>query len=100
MRGVVAALAVLGACFAAAVAYAANGILSTGESNSHQTPLLVAQLIVAVVGLLRASLFARALVRRRDLQALIWLVISLFVYLGWAVLNDAAVHGWAGLKVF
>ena len=93
-------IAVFGACFAAFIAYATNAIGSTDEAGSHQTPLLIAQLIVAVVGLLPAGLFARAIVRRKDSQAIVWLVIGLLVYLAWGVLNDAAVHGWGHLKIF
>jgi hypothetical protein len=33
-------------------------------------------------------------------QALVWLVIGPLVYLGWGLLSDAAIHGWAHLKVF
>jgi hypothetical protein len=68
--------------------------------GSHETPLLITQLIIAVIGLFPAGLFARALVRRLDPQAVMSLVIGLVIYLGWGVLNDAAVHGWANLKVF
>lgn len=100
MRNVGAVGAVLAACVAAFIAYATNGVLSTEESGSHETPLLIAQAIVGLVGLLPVGLFARALVRRRDFQAVVWLCIGVVVYLVWGLLNDAAVHGWANLKVF
>ena len=88
------------ACLGTAIACIADAIGSTNEAGSHQTSLLVTQLIIAVVGLLPAGLFARALVRRKDLQAVVWLVIGTLVYLGWGLLNDAAVHGWEHLKIF
>jgi hypothetical protein len=100
MRIVGAVVAVLAACFAAFIAYLANGLMSSGDAGSHETPLLIAQLVIAITGLLPAGLFARALVRRLDFQAVVWLVISVLVNLGWGVFNDAAVHGWANLKVF
>lgn len=100
IRAVGATVAMLAACFAALIAFATNGILSTGESGSHESTLLIVQLIVGVVGLVPAGLFARALVRRSDLHAVVWLGASVVVYLGWGVLNDAAVHGWANLTVF
>lgn len=92
--------AMIAACFAAIIACATNGILSTEESYSHETTLLIAQLAVAAVGLLPAGLFARALIRRNDSQAVVWLVLGIVVYVAWGVLNDAAVHGWANLRVF
>jgi hypothetical protein len=88
------------ALFAAFIAYVTNGLLSTGEVGSHETPLLIWQLIVALVGLLPAGWFVWALYRRSDRQALLWLVTGMVVYLAWGVLNDAAVHGWSNLKVF
>jgi hypothetical protein len=96
----VAIFVVFAACLATAIAYVADAIGSTDEAGSHQTPLLVTQLIIAVVGLIPAGLFARALVRRKDLQAVVWLVIGTLVYLGWGLFNDAAVHGWEHLKIF
>ena len=96
----VAILVVFAACLATAIAYIADAIGSTNEAGSHQTPLLLTQQIIAVAGLLPAGLFARALVRRKDPQAVVWLVIGILVYLGWGLFNDAAVHGWAHLKIF
>ena len=88
----VAIFVVFAACLAAAIAYIADAIGSTNEAGSHQAPLLLTQLIIAAVGLLPAGLFARALVRRKDVQAVVWLVIGILVYLGWGLFNDAALH--------
>ena len=76
-----ATVAVLAACFAAVVAWAANAIGSIDEAQSHETSLLIAQLVVAVGGLLPVALFARALVRRRDRQAAVWFVIAILAQL-------------------
>jgi hypothetical protein len=88
------------ALFAAFIAYITNALLSTGDVGSHETPLLIWQLMVALVGLLPAGLFVWALYRRGDRQALLWLVTGMMVYLAWGVLNDASVHGWSNLEVF
>jgi hypothetical protein len=85
---------------AAYFALVTDAVLSTSEPGSHGTPLLTGQLIVAIVGLLPAGLLAPALDRRDDLQAVVWLVIAIVVYLAWGVLNDASVHGWSNLQVF
>jgi hypothetical protein len=45
------------------------GLLSTGDSGSQGTPLPTGQIVVALVGLLPAGLFARALYQRNDLPA-------------------------------
>ena len=92
--------AVAAALFAAFIAYITNGVLSTGDAGSHGTPLLTGQLVVAIAGLVPAALFARALYLRDDRQAVNWLCVAIGFYLAWGVLNDAAVHGWSGLKVF
>lgn len=100
-RRVAVEIAVIGAALIAAfLAYITNGLLSTGDAGDHETPLLIWQLKVALTGLLPAVLFAWALHRHRDRQALLWLVTGIVVYLGWGVLNDASVHGWSHLKVF
>lgn len=83
---------VLAALFATLIAYITNGLLSTDEAGSHEAPLLVEQLIVAIVGLLPAGLFSRAIYRHHDLQALLWLAAGMLVYLAWGALNSASVH--------
>jgi hypothetical protein len=94
-------IAVIGAALIAAfLAYLTNGLLSAGDAGDHETPLLIWQLIIALAGLPPTVLFAWALHRHRDRQALLWLVTGIVVYLGWGVLNDASVHGWSHLTVF
>ena len=100
VRMMIATIAVVAAGVTAVLAWATNAIGSGNELGSHETPLLVAQLVVAVIGLIAAGLFARALSLRADRLAAAWLIAGLLLFLVWGVLNDAAVHGWANLKVF
>ena len=62
---------VAAALFSAFIAYITNGLLSTGDAGRHETPLLIWQLIVALVGLVPAGLFVWALSRRSDRKALL-----------------------------
>jgi hypothetical protein len=55
------------------------------------------QLAVAVVGLVPTALFAYAVSSGRKRLALGALAAGVLCYLGWALLNDAAVHGWQHL---
>jgi hypothetical protein len=89
----VAVLAAAG--FALFVALITAAVLSTNESNSRQTPLLVAQLVVAVVGLIPAGLFAFSYYRAVP-SARVWFVIGVAMYIAWGILNNAAVHGAPG----
>ena len=36
---------------------------------------------------------------RRSRRALVWLGIGIAIYVAWAVLLDAAIHGWDDLKL-
>jgi hypothetical protein len=87
------------ALFAAFIAFITNALLSTGDAGSHKTPLLIWH-IVALAGLLPAGAVVRALFRRKDRLAFVWVVIGMGVYLAWGVLNDASVHGWSNLAEF
>jgi hypothetical protein len=98
LRGAIGVAAASAAAFAAFIAYLTNGLLSTGDVGSHETPLLIWQLVVALVGLVPAGLFTWALCTRRDRQARLWLATGIVIYLAWGVLNDASVHGWSHLK--
>ncbi len=60
---------------------------------------LVAQLVVATLGLGAAALLLANAVRDRPRRATRWLVVGLALYVGWAFLNDAAVHGWQSLRL-
>jgi len=41
----------------------------------------------------------RAFLEQRVGQALVWLVLALCLYATWAILLDAATHGWHKLKL-
>jgi uncharacterized BrkB/YihY/UPF0761 family membrane protein len=55
------------------------------------------QLTLAVVGLVPAGLLVYAVASGRKRLALGALAAGVLCYLGWALLNDAAVHGWQHL---
>jgi hypothetical protein len=93
LRNAVGIAVALAAVFAAFIAYLTNGLLSTGDSGSHETPLLIWQLIIAITGLLPAGLFTWTVCTWRDRQARLWLATGIAVYLAWGLLNDASVHG-------
>lgn len=100
MRGVIAAAVVLAACAAVLVAYVTLAELGSGDSGSHPTPLLVAQMAVAAAGLVPVAVLARLIVRGFRRSAFVAGAVAVLVYLAWGVLNDASVHGWGHLKVF
>jgi hypothetical protein len=56
--------------------------------------LMNAQLVTAIAGLLSAGGLVWAVWSKRRRVAVAMLVVGVAVYAGWAVLNDAAVHGW------
>ena len=58
-----------------------------------------AQLAVAVAGLAPLLLLAWASWRGQR-YAWIWLAVAALTYLAWALLADAAVHGWDDLRFF
>lgn len=99
-REVAAFAAVSGAFIAAGVGYFTWGELGYNGVRSHPTPLLVAQLVVALGGLVPAGLFAYSLIEAHKRRAVVFGVALLVTYLAWGVLNDAAVHGWDALQVF
>jgi len=60
---------------------------------------VVAQSVVSIIGLIGAGLMLRAFLEQRVGQALVWLVLALCLYATWAILLDAATHGWHKLKL-
>ncbi len=59
-----------------------------------------AQLVLAFIGAVPVALLLYAAIRGRRRLALSALIAAAIIYLGWGVLNDAAVHGWQHLRVF
>jgi hypothetical protein len=100
--GLLAAVGALGAaCFAVLAATAAGWLACENEGTEAcaRQDLASTQHTVALVGLVPAIVLvvAAALGKRR--LALIALAVAVPLYLGWAVLLDAAVHGWDDLKL-
>jgi hypothetical protein len=99
-RVFISAVLLIAALVGAFFAYLTWSLLSTGDSGDHTTPLLNAQLIVGVAGLLPVSLLGYAIVRRLRRTTIALTIASAATYLAWGLLNDAAVHGWGHLAVF
>jgi hypothetical protein len=96
------ALALLGgAVFALLVAGAANWLACENEGTPAcaRQDLAFGQYILAMIGLVPAlALMVAAAVRKKWLAALA-LTVGLPLYLAWAVLLDAAIHGWDDLTL-
>lgn len=70
-----------------------------GSEACGRQELATAQLVVALMGVSAAlAVVAQAWRGRRTLFA--WLAIEALIYFVWALLADAAVHGWDDLKFF
>ena len=99
---VLVALALLGgAVFALLVALATNWLAceNQGTPACARQGLAGTQLTVAIVGLVPASVLFLAVLFRRRRLAVAAVVVGVPLYLTWAVLLDAAVHGWDDLKL-
>jgi hypothetical protein len=100
---VIGALALLGAAgFAVLVGAATEWLACENEGTpacSRQN-LASAQFTLALIGLVPAFTLVLAAVFRKRLLALASIVLGAALYLAWALLLDAAVHGWDDLKLF
>lgn len=100
--GVLAALAAFGAaCFAVLVASVADWLACENEGTEacKRQDLASDQQVVAIIGLVPAVvLVVAAALGKRRLAALA-LVVGVPLYLTWAILLDAAVHGWDDLRL-
>jgi hypothetical protein len=100
--GLLAAVGVFGAaCVAVLAATAVDWLACENEGTPAcaRQDLASTQQMVALVGLVPAVVLivAAALGKRR--LALLALAIGVPLYLAWAVLLDAAVHGWDDLNI-
>jgi hypothetical protein len=99
---VLVALALLGgACFAAFVSAVWNWLACENQRTPacERQDLASTALTVAIVGIVPAvALVAAAALGKRRL-ALVALVVGGATYIAWAVLLDAAVHGWDDLRL-
>lgn len=89
--------AAFGACLAVWVAAISKRLIC---ESSCRTSLMDAQLLVALIGIIPIGLLLFAAIRGRRRLALSSLIAAVIIYLGWGVLNDAAVHGWQHLRIF
>lgn len=89
-----------GACFTLLPAGAWKWLAceNQGTPACERKPLADAQFVVACVGVAPA-IFLVWDTMRRSRRALVWLGIGIAVYVAWALLLDAAVHGWDDLKL-
>jgi hypothetical protein len=96
------ALALLGgAVFALLVAGAANWLAceNQGTPACARQDLAFGQFILAMIGLVPALLLVVAVAVRKRWVATLALAVGVPLYLAWAVLLDAAVHGWDDLRL-
>jgi hypothetical protein len=96
------ALALLGgAAFAFLVAGVVNWLACENEGTEacSRQDLASAQFILAMIGLVPALVLvvAAALGKRR--MAVLALSVGVPLYVAWAILMDAAIHGWDDLKL-
>jgi hypothetical protein len=90
-----------GAVCAFLVAGAADWLACENEGTPacNRQDLAHTQFILAVIGLVPALVLVVAAALRRKWLAAVTLGIGVPLYLAWAVLLDAAVHGWDDLKL-
>jgi hypothetical protein len=66
--------------------------------NCTENDLVDIQLAIALVGLVPVTMLVDSVWRPRSRGVVrLWAALSVLVYVSWAVLNDAAVHGWNDL---
>lgn len=96
------ALALLGgAIFALLVAGAANWLACENEGTPAcaRQDLAFGQYVLAMIGLVPAFVLVVAVAVQKRWLATLALVVGVPLYLVWALLLDAAVHGWDDLKL-
>jgi hypothetical protein len=83
------------------VAWAVNWLACENEGTEAcaRQDLAYAQYIVAIVGLVPAVALVLAVALKKRWLAALALAVGVPLYLAWAVLLDAAVHGWDDLKL-
>ena len=96
------ALALLGG---AVFAFLAAGVVNWLACENQGTPacarqeLALGQFVLAVIGLAPALVLFVAVALGKKRLAALALAVGVPLYLAWAVLLDAAVHGWDDLKL-
>jgi hypothetical protein len=89
-----------GACFTVLPAGAWKWLACENEGSEAcgRKPLADAQFMVACIGIAPAILLVWDTFRSNR-RALLWLGLGAAIYVTWAVLLDAAIHGWDDLKL-
>jgi hypothetical protein len=96
------ALPLLGsAVFALLVAGAVNWLACENEGTPacDRQDLAFGQFVLAVIGLVPAFVLVVAVAVQKKWLAALALAVGVPLYFAWAVLLDAAVHGWDDLKL-
>jgi hypothetical protein len=102
VASVVLALALVGgACMAVVVAAAWNWVACENEGSEAcgRQQIAATQLIVALVGVVPAVALVVTVALGRRRFAGVVLSVGVATYAAWAVLLDAAIHGWDDLKL-
>ena len=97
-----AALVALGAaCFAVMAATAVDWLACENEGTEAcgRQDLASTQQVVAIIGLIPAIVLVVAGARGNQRLTVLALLVGLPLYVGWAILVDAAVHGWDDLTL-
>jgi hypothetical protein len=89
-------LAVCVAVFGAFFGWVVYAIAKSADGNYDGTVSTetTAQFILGWVGIFPALMTAYFVFKERNRQAVAALTVGVIVWAGWAILNDAAVHGW------
>ena len=90
-----------GACFAVMFATAVDWLACENEGTPacERQDLASTQQAVALIGLVPAIVLVVAGARGNRRLTVLALVVGLPLYVGWAILVDAAVHGWDDLTL-
>ena len=90
-----------GAAFALLVAAVVNWLACENEGSDacSRQELASEQFLLATIGLVPALLLVVAAALRKRRLAVLALTVGVPVYLAWAILMDAAIHGWDDLKL-
>lgn len=102
LLGFLGALALLAA---AAFAFLVAGVVDWLACENEGTPacsrqnLASAQFTLAVIGLIPALVLVVAVALRKKRVAVLALAVGAPIYIAWAFVMDAAVHGWDALKL-
>jgi uncharacterized membrane protein len=105
MARVVCLLVALALLAAAVFAFLVAGVVDWLACENEGTPacsrqdLAFGQFILAVIGLVPALVLVVATALRKKRLAALALAVGVPLYLAWAGLLDAAVHGWDDLKL-